>query len=408
MVSPLGLRDAAFSGTRYSLCATLTLTAGSRLGPYEIPRRSAPAGWARSTRRATRGWTAPSPSRCCRSTSPRDPELRQRFEREAKPISQLNHPHICTLHDVGHQDGTDYLVMEYLEGETLADRLEKGPLPLDQALKHRHRDRRRARHGAPQRHRPSRSEARQHHADEVGREAARLRPRQARRRRQRRLGRDEPRRGRTRRPAADRAGHDPRHVPVHGARAARGPGGRRAQRHLRVRRGALRDGDGPEGVRGQEPGEPDRARSLEPEPPPISTHPAADAAGARPRRQDLPREGSRRPLADRARRDGCSCSGSPRAARRRECRRRSPRAARAARRSPGGSRRPRRCWRPAALAVGFVRARAERRRGPCGSRLRRRRNITAIDSAANLARRPAPRVHRDGRRTARRASGSGR
>jgi Tol biopolymer transport system component/predicted Ser/Thr protein kinase len=61
-------------------------------------------------------------------------ELRQRFEREARSVASLNHPHICTLHDIGCQDGTDYLVMEYLEGETLAQRLTKGPLPLDQVL----------------------------------------------------------------------------------------------------------------------------------------------------------------------------------------------------------------------------------------------------------------------------------
>ena len=63
-----------------------------------------------------------------------DPDLKQRFEREAKTISSLNHPHICTLHDIGSQDGVDFLVMEYLDGETLAQRLEKGALPLDQAL----------------------------------------------------------------------------------------------------------------------------------------------------------------------------------------------------------------------------------------------------------------------------------
>ena len=63
-----------------------------------------------------------------------DPELKQRFEREAKTISSLNHPHICTLYDIGNQDGIDFLVMEYLEGDTLAHRLEKGALPLDQAL----------------------------------------------------------------------------------------------------------------------------------------------------------------------------------------------------------------------------------------------------------------------------------
>src|ERR1700682_1261167 len=64
-----------------------------------------------------------------------DPDRRQRFEREAKTISSLNHPHICVLYDVGHQDGMDYLVMECLEGETLARRLEKGPLSLEQVLK---------------------------------------------------------------------------------------------------------------------------------------------------------------------------------------------------------------------------------------------------------------------------------
>src|SRR5262245_32654837 len=64
-----------------------------------------------------------------------DLELKARFDREAKAIAALTHPHICTLYDVGHQDGTDYLVMEYLEGQTLADRLERGPLNLDAAQK---------------------------------------------------------------------------------------------------------------------------------------------------------------------------------------------------------------------------------------------------------------------------------
>ncbi len=63
-------------------------------------------------------------------------ELRERFDREAKTIASLNHPHICVLHDIGHQDGIDYLVMEYLEGETLAQRLQKGALPLEQVLQY--------------------------------------------------------------------------------------------------------------------------------------------------------------------------------------------------------------------------------------------------------------------------------
>jgi serine/threonine protein kinase len=62
------------------------------------------------------------------------PELKQRFVREAKAISSLNHPRICTLHDVGHQEGIDFLVMEYLDGEPLSERLKKGPLPLKETL----------------------------------------------------------------------------------------------------------------------------------------------------------------------------------------------------------------------------------------------------------------------------------
>jgi Tol biopolymer transport system component len=64
-----------------------------------------------------------------------NPEMKLRFDREAQTIAGLNHPHICTLHDVGRQGDTDFLVMEYLEGETLAARIARGPLPLDEALR---------------------------------------------------------------------------------------------------------------------------------------------------------------------------------------------------------------------------------------------------------------------------------
>ena len=63
-------------------------------------------------------------------------ELRERFERKARAVSSLNHPHICTLYDIGEQDGIHYLVMEHLEGETLATRLEKGALSLEQTLQY--------------------------------------------------------------------------------------------------------------------------------------------------------------------------------------------------------------------------------------------------------------------------------
>ena len=65
-----------------------------------------------------------------------DTSLKQRLEREAKAVSKLSHPHICTLYDVGHQGGVDFLVMEYLEGETLEQRLLKGPLPPEQTLRY--------------------------------------------------------------------------------------------------------------------------------------------------------------------------------------------------------------------------------------------------------------------------------
>jgi len=65
-----------------------------------------------------------------------DSQFRARFLREARSVSRLSHPHICVLHDIGNQDGIDFLVMEYVEGETLADRLRRGPIPLDQALRY--------------------------------------------------------------------------------------------------------------------------------------------------------------------------------------------------------------------------------------------------------------------------------
>ena len=91
-----------------------------------------------------------------------DPDRRERFDREARAISSLNHPHICILHDIGNQDGTSYLVMEYLEGETLASRLSKGPLPIDQVLRYAIEIARRAGRGARGWHRPPGPEAGQH------------------------------------------------------------------------------------------------------------------------------------------------------------------------------------------------------------------------------------------------------
>ena len=111
------------------------LSSGTRLGPYEIQSALGAGGMgavykARDTR-LERTVAIKILSGGPIST----PELRQRFEREAKAISALNHPNICVLHDIGSQDGLDYLVMEYVEGETVAHRLQRGPMPMQQALK---------------------------------------------------------------------------------------------------------------------------------------------------------------------------------------------------------------------------------------------------------------------------------
>ena len=113
----------------------MTLAAGSRLGPYEIVASLGAGGMgevyrARDSRLGRDVAVKVLPPHLSSSA-----ESRQRFEREARTISQLSHPHICALYDVGREGDTEYLVMELLEGETLADRLARGPLPLDHALR---------------------------------------------------------------------------------------------------------------------------------------------------------------------------------------------------------------------------------------------------------------------------------
>ena len=208
----------------------MTLAAGTRLGPYEILAPLGAGGMgevykAQDTRLERTVAVKVLPERLSAS-----PEVRQRFEREAKTISQLSHPHICALYDVGSQDGVEYLVMELLEGETLTDRLARGALPLDQTLRygmeiadaldkaHRqgivHRDLKPGNvmltksgvklldFGLAKAMAPATPQG----EPDVASDAARPDP------------------GR----------HDPRDVPVHGAGAARGQGRRRADRHLRA------------------------------------------------------------------------------------------------------------------------------------------------------------------------------
>src|SRR5262245_12809739 len=114
----------------------MAFAAGTRLGPYTVTALVGVGGMgevykATDTRLAR--------VVAIKTLSPQiasDHESRQRFEREAKAISSLNHPLICTLYDVGCHDGVDFLVMEYLEGETLAQRLAHAALPLEDALRY--------------------------------------------------------------------------------------------------------------------------------------------------------------------------------------------------------------------------------------------------------------------------------
>jgi eukaryotic-like serine/threonine-protein kinase len=114
----------------------MALTAGTKLGPYEILSPLGAGGMGEVYRARDTRLDRTVAVKILPSHLSENPEAKQRFDREARTISSLNHPNLCTLHDVGHQDGTDFLVMEYLDGETLADRLRKGPLPIDQVLKY--------------------------------------------------------------------------------------------------------------------------------------------------------------------------------------------------------------------------------------------------------------------------------
>ena len=114
----------------------MPLSLGNKLGPYEILAPLGAGGMGEVYRARDTRLERTVAIKVLPSHLSADSIHKQRFEREAKTISHLNHPHICVLYDVGHQDGIDYLVMECVEGETLAKRLEKGPLPLEQVLKY--------------------------------------------------------------------------------------------------------------------------------------------------------------------------------------------------------------------------------------------------------------------------------
>src|SRR5262245_39543 len=112
----------------------MPLGPGARLGPYEIVAAIGAGGMGEVYKARDTRLDRIVAIKILPDALTGDPQFRERFDREARAISQLDHPHICTLHDVGEQNGTSFLVMQYLEGETLEARLRKGALPLDQAL----------------------------------------------------------------------------------------------------------------------------------------------------------------------------------------------------------------------------------------------------------------------------------
>ena len=112
----------------------MALSIGARLGPYEILSPIGKGGMgevykARDTRLERTVAIKVLPEYLAE-----DPERRKRFEREARIVSQLNHPYVCALYDIGSEDGVDYVVMELVEGETLAERIARGPIPVEEAL----------------------------------------------------------------------------------------------------------------------------------------------------------------------------------------------------------------------------------------------------------------------------------
>src|SRR5262245_46558764 len=111
------------------------LESGTRLGPYEVAELIGAGGMGEVYKATDTRLNRTVAIKVLPPHWADDPEMKQRFDREAQAIASLNHPNICTLHDIGREADADFLVMEYLEGQTLAQRLERGALPLDEALK---------------------------------------------------------------------------------------------------------------------------------------------------------------------------------------------------------------------------------------------------------------------------------
>ncbi len=185
-----------------------------------------------------------------------DPQARKRLVREAQAAARLDHPNICAIYEVSEDAGTSFIVMQYVEGDTLASRLRLGPLDLRQAITVATQDGGGSRRGPLARHHPPGHQAAEHH-DRLPRagEGDGLR-----------AGEGDLRSGRAREPGghgctAHGAGRDRRHSAVHVAGAAEERAPRCAQRHLQLRRRAVRDGQRPSALRRYEHGDDDCRRS---------------------------------------------------------------------------------------------------------------------------------------------------
>ena len=130
--APVGFGDRPVSG----LIDVRRLEPGAMVGPYRIDQLIGAGGMGEVYKARDTRLDRTVAIKILPETLAADPQFRERFDREARAISQLTHPHICTLYDVGEQQGTAFLVMEYLEGETLADRLTKGALPVEQVSRY--------------------------------------------------------------------------------------------------------------------------------------------------------------------------------------------------------------------------------------------------------------------------------
>ena len=114
----------------------MPLTPGARLGPYQIVAPLGAGGMGEVYKARDTRLDRTVAIKTLLGEFLTDPALRARFEREARAISSLDHPNICVIHDVGREGEIEYLVMQYVEGETLAVRLQRGPLTLDEALRY--------------------------------------------------------------------------------------------------------------------------------------------------------------------------------------------------------------------------------------------------------------------------------